>query len=132
MKTTYSGGCHCGSVRWEVDLDLAAGTVKCNCSMCSKVRSWLAFVQPDEFRLLAGEEHLNDYQFGAKRLHHLFCRHCGIHTHGWGTLPSGPAYAVRLGCLEGVEDAELAAAPVRCIDGRNDNWSTPPAETRHL
>lgn len=26
----------------------------------------------------------------------------------------------------------LAAAPVTFIDGKNDNWSTPPAETGHL
>jgi hypothetical protein len=28
--------------------------------------------------------------------------------------------------------AELLAAPVTCVDGRNDNWREAPAETRHL
>jgi hypothetical protein len=91
-------------------------------------------VKPEAFRLQAGEDQLVDYQFGRKNIHHLFCKHCGIHSFGWGTLPDpdGKTYAVNLMCLDGVPDVELAKAPVRYIDGRKDNWQSPPAETRHL
>lgn len=134
MKKTYVGGCHCGAVRYEADIDLSAGTLKCNCSICTKVRNWLAFVKPDDFRLGAGEAEFTDYQFGARRIHHLFCRQCGVHSFGWADAPEmgGMSYAVNVNCLDDVDIDELVSAPINYVDGRNDNWQSPPAETRHL
>lgn len=134
MKKTYKGSCHCGKVRFEVDLDLSAGTVKCNCSICSKLRSWLAAVSPDALRLLSGQSELLDYQFGPRRIHHLFCRTCGIRPFGHANIAEagGEFYAVNLAVLDDVDPVQLANAPVQYVDGRNDNWQSPPAETQHL
>ena len=131
MKT-YHGSCHCGSVRFEADIDLAQGTIKCNCSVCTKMRFWAAVVPPSAFRLLS-DANLAEYRYHTKRDGHYFCRRCGIHTHSTGTSPGmGPFCAVVVSCLDDVSAGELVDAPVRYLDGRNDNWVTPPAETRHL
>ena len=137
MKKTYIGSCHCGAVRFECDLDLAQGTSRCNCSICTKTRFWKAIVQADAFRLRQGENALSDYQFGGATgadIHHFFCSICGIKTFGRGHLEElgGDFYAINVACLDDVTPEELAKAPVSYEDGRNNNWGSPPAETRYL
>ena len=132
MKQTYRGSCHCGSVRYEVNADLTAGTLKCNCSICAKARSWLMAVSPDDFRLLSGESDLTEYQFNSKVIHHLFCKHCGVRSFGWGEPPGGKMYVVYVSCLDDVEPETLARAPVHFVDGKHDKFTSPPVETRHL
>ena len=132
MELTYRGSCHCGTIRFEADIDLKAGTFKCNCEMCTKTRMWGAIVKPEAFRLVAGETELVDYR--PDRIHHLFCKHCGVRPFAWGEDQSlgGKFYAIRVYCLDDVDVDELMSAPVKYHDGRNDNYGSPPAETRLL
>ena len=134
MLKTYTGSCHCGAVRFEADIDLSVGTGKCNCSICTKSRNWSAVIKPEAFRLLAGEEALNDYQFGTKSAHHLFCRHCGIRSFGRGYVEQigGHHVPVQLTSLDNATPEELIAAPVKYANGRDNSWWDEPAETRHL
>ncbi len=121
-KKTYQGGCHCGKVRYEVDLDLQAGSSQCNCSICHKTGAWGMNVDPSAFRLLAGEEDLSDYQFASRSGHHLFCKHCGVRSFGRFNVPQmgGPKVSINLRCLEG---ADLDGIPIRYFNGKENDWS---------
>src|SRR5678815_1560480 len=116
MERTYQGSCHCGTVRFEADIDLSAGTFKCNCEMCTKSRMWGVIVKPDAFRLRAGAAALVDYH--PDRNHHLFCRHCGVRPFSWGESENlgTKFYVVRVYCLDNVDPEELINAPITHFD----------------
>jgi hypothetical protein len=113
---TYTGGCHCGRVRYEATADLGQ-TVACNCSICAKHGLWVTFVKPQQFKLVSGLEELADYQFNKHVVHHVFCRTCGVESFARGKAKDGKdIFAVNVRCLDGVDIATLAPKP---IDGRN-------------
>ncbi len=140
MKKTYQGSCHCGAVSFECDLDLAAGTMRCNCRFCRKARWWMAIAKVADFRMLQGEAELQDYQYVPEGrsdsfLHFTFCKRCGFRpfTRGgyWPQLGS-EFYAVNIACLDGVSDEELAALPVKYADGRHGDYDATPGVTSYL
>jgi hypothetical protein len=134
MKRTYHGSCHCGAVKFEADIDFSQGTGKCNCSICTKTRNWSALIKPDAFRLLCGQDALTEYRFGSGQGAHLFCKHCGVRSFETGHVKEigGDYVSIKVACLDGVDPAELVAAPVNYANGRDNKWWEPPAETRHL
>ena len=75
--TTYSGGCHCGKVRYQVTMDLGK-VISCNCSMCGKKGTLLAFAPAEHFKLQQGEGEMTSYKFNHKVIDHLFCSTCGV------------------------------------------------------
>ena len=135
MFRTYTGSCHCRTVRFEADVDIAARTDKCNCTYCAKVRLWSVEATPDTFRLVAGADELIDYHRGNDVAHHPFCRQCGVHAFDRIDMPNmtGHAYYnVSIACLDGVDIDELMAAPMRYYDGLHDKWDGMPPEVRQL
>jgi len=113
----YRGSCHCGAVKYEVELDLSGPVLACNCSMCGRTGSLMTFVPADKFRLLSGEGALTDYQFNTKNIHHLFCTTCGVRSFGRGTGRDGVATCmINVRCLEGVDPLSLE---VKHVDGKS-------------
>ena len=134
---TYTGSCHCGAIRFEADIDIAEGTIKCNCTSCTKARSWLAFTPFERFKLVAGSDLQADYRWtppGRKgpTIEFHFCKVCGIRTPGCGDMGFGPFYAVQIPLLDGIDLDELAAAPIRYVDGRHDHFDQVPTDIRFL
>ena len=131
----YKGSCFCKGVRFEVDVDLAEGTTKCNCTSCWKRRWWSAKVKPEGFRSLGGEEKLSQYKAGSETGHRGFCKECGVIPYGWvdkAEWNDGAYVSINVACLDDLDPADLVGSPVQFCDGRNDNWWQAPAETRHL
>jgi hypothetical protein len=114
--TAYRGGCQCGAVRFRVELDLSKPVTACNCSMCGRAGTLHTFAPAAQFTLEQGEESLTDYQFGKKRLHHLFCRVCGIKPFTRGEGPTGPMVGINARCLDDVDPTALA---LRHFDGKS-------------
>ena len=110
----YTGGCHCGNVRYEVTTD-PAGAIACNCSHCAKHGLWLTFVKPEQFKLLTSEAELAEYRFNRGVIQHLFCPACGVESFARGTGKDGPMYAVNVRCLDGVDVSALSPKP---FDGK--------------
>jgi hypothetical protein len=110
----YSGGCHCGAVRFEVDAPEQLVCEDCNCSICAKSGFLHLIVPKSRFRLLAGEHELATYTFNTHVAQHYFCRTCGIKPfYVPRSNPDGIDVNVR--CLDSPPDSLL----VRPFDGRN-------------
>lgn len=106
---SYQGGCHCGAVRYRVELQDLTTVLSCNCSICSKKGYMLTFAPAEAFTLLQGADSLSDYQFNKRHIHHLFCKQCGIGSFSRGAGPDGKEMiAINVRCLDDVDPTQLA------------------------
>lgn len=112
---THIGGCHCGAVRFEVDLPASIEVEDCNCSICAKSGNIHVIVPASRFRLLQGSDALTRYTFNTGAAQHMFCKTCGIKSF---YIPrSNPdGYAVTWRCLD---DWQNIAVRVNPFDGQN-------------
>ena len=120
----HSGGCHCGTVRYEVTIDASKGS-RCNCSICNKVAQLGGAVVPDAFKLLTGAEILSEYTWGSATSRRFFCKRCGIHCFGRGHLKElgGDYVSVNYNTLDDVDPIHVN---VVYWDGRHNNWQAGP------
>ena len=94
------GGCHCGAVRFSVELpDWPVPALDCNCSVCSVTGYLHIFVPHGDFTLLSGTDVLTSYRFGTRTAEHLFCARCGVKSfYQPRTHPT--AWSVNARCLD--------------------------------
>src|SRR4051812_42640380 len=121
----HTGGCHCGAVRYRVELDASRGS-RCNCSICNKVSQLGGMVKPEAFELHSGTESITQYAMGQVSVR-SFCKHCGIHCFGAGHLAElgGDFVSVNLNTLDDLDPIDVT---VMYWDGRHDNWDAGPSD----
>jgi hypothetical protein len=135
-QRTHHGSCLCKRVTWEAELDLAAGSMKCNCRWCAKQRLWSVKVKPEHFRCTSGESELTAPVFEEGRPRHgNFCRHCGLNV--FAQVPAaewndGAYVSVNVATIDDLTPEEVAAIPVLHLNGRDDDWFNLPKVTSHL
>ena len=123
----HQGSCHCGAVRFEVEVDATSGS-RCNCSVCTKVAGLNAVTKPSAFVLSTGEASLTAYEWGGRIGKRYFCKECGVTCFGRGHLAElgGDYVSVNLNCLNDIDPKDVS---VVYWDGRHDNWEAGPRDT---
>ncbi len=112
--TVYAGSCHCGTVRFRVDAELAELTT-CDCSLCVKRNALMARVPETALSVLEGGHALTLYEWNTRSAKHYFCNRCGIYLfHRKRALPDH--FGINVFCLAGLDPAKL---PVRATQGAN-------------
>jgi len=110
----YTGSCHCGGIKFEVEGDFREA-LACNCSICKRKGSLLGFVPRENLKLLTPKERMSTYTFNKHVIRHHFCPTCGIHPLAEAKDRSGkPTAAINLRCLEGLD---LDSLKVKHFDG---------------
>ncbi len=112
---TCTGGCHCGRVKFEVEVPDTISVHRCNCSICQK-SSYLHLIVPaNRFHLLCGKDGLTEYRFHTGQARHLFCKHCGIKSfYVPRSHPEG--FSINLNCLVLPDDIDVS---IEAFDGQN-------------
>jgi hypothetical protein len=112
---SFQGSCHCGAVTFTVDAELPEKALSCNCSICRRKGSLLAFFPVDAFTLNSGQDRLTTYLFNSRQIHHQFCQVCGSEAFAHAKTPDGnQMYAINLRC---VPDLDLDKLQIRHHDG---------------
>lgn len=126
--TKHKGSCHCGAVRYEVDLADGATGGRCNCTVCTKISQLGSVVKPEAFALIAGAESLGEYVWGGKISTRYFCKQCGVHCFGKGHLAElgGDYVSVNLNTLDDLDPRDVK---VVYWDGRHNNWHAGPRDS---
>lgn len=112
MSEKINGSCHCGRVKFTVELTDGLRTARrCDCSFCRMRGAVVVSAPLSGIEVLQGQEVLTEYRFNTRQAAHYFCAVCGIYT--FHQRRSNPQqYGVNAACLEGVSPFDFAEVPV--------------------
>lgn len=114
-----TSSCHCGRVKLEIDGDLPEAFTSCNCSICRRTGSIMAYYNPRRVKVIAPPESLDRYVWGDKSLAFVRCAECGCHSH-WESLD--PIHTERMGINARLFDnVDISGVRIRHFDGA-DTW----------
>ncbi|QIL21789.1 GFA family protein [Thermomonas sp. HDW16] len=108
----HQGSCHCGRVAFSVEGQVDTA-IDCNCSICRRRGSLLAFFPRSAMVLQTPEADIATYTFNSHAIRHRFCANCGCAPFGEGVNPkTGEAtVAVNVRCLPGIDLTALKVVP---------------------
>ncbi|KAK7048228.1 GFA domain-containing protein [Favolaschia claudopus] len=113
---TYTGGCHCKKIRFELEHPdiYSLPVMNCNCSICED-RGYLNIYCPeDKFKLTSGsDDDLSKYSFASHSVSHRFCSSCG--TSIGPPFPGRGMVVVNTRTIDGVD---LSRLQLKQVDGR--------------
>lgn len=125
-RVMVTGGCHCGAVQFEAQVERRSESQICNCSICRMCGFQHLIVPASRFELIAGEQQLREYRFKSNTARHLFCGVCGIKS--FYVPRSNPdGFSLNVRCLSFPPGSHVEFTE---FDGRN--WSRNAESLRHL
>jgi hypothetical protein len=120
---TWDGACHCGTVRFRVEGEIAE-TITCDCSLCAMRGARMAQIDAAALTILAGEDDLALYAWNTGVAQHRFCKRCGVYTFH-RKRAARDRMGVNVACLEAFDPDSV---PFREADGLG--MSVAPAAAR--
>jgi hypothetical protein len=113
---TYTGGCHCGQVRFECTTDLAMVTA-CNCSICTK-RACISLQQTEELRAARRRGEFAQYLFNKHAIRTSPASTAGSRSSPTAPNPTADVVALNVNCIDVIDlanddiDSARRAKPV--------------------
>jgi len=111
----YTGSCHCGTIKFQVEAPESVEVERCNCSICRKSGYIHLIVPLSQFRLLSGQDNITTYSFNTGVAQHTFCATCGIKP--FYTPRSNPdGIDININCLDSQPEH------ITIVDFDGQNW----------
>ncbi len=112
---TCKGSCHCGRVKFEVEVPDTVNVSRCNCSICNRLGALWAYYDEGNVEVTVGVKTKSTYSWGEKTMLFHRCNECGCTTHYTAAEDDGREL-IAVNCRM-AELSDVSKIPVREFDG---------------